>query len=99
MRQMRRFGAASHLNKNSDFDSNYDSSLVYDSSSPVAHRKSPMCTSTPTKVRYVARCESCTGAEVRNFRNFSFENEKGEEMVKKNEIMVQTIAPLMHRNM
>ena len=105
MRQMRRFGSAQQLNKETD------SSLNYDSSSPVTNRKHPQLTSTPTtKVRYVQQCEVCCGSDRNRLSSYSPSDiEERSKNVKVNiscsetkqsrEIFVQTPSPLTHRNM
>ena len=99
----RRFGSAQVLNGD-------DSSVNYDSSSPVTSRK-PM-TSTP-KVRYVKECEGCRDIKGRSRLSSSEEfkrptanqktqitltNQKQETQVRTREFNTQTFEPLTHRN-
>ena len=100
----RRFGSAQVLNGD-------DSSVNYDSSSPVTSRK-PM-TSTP-KVRYVKECEGCRDIKGRSRLSSSEEfkrpstnqktqillsNQKTENsQVRTREFNTQTYEPLTHRN-
>ena len=99
----RRFGSAQVLNGD-------DSSVNYDSSSPVTSRK-PM-TSTP-KVRYVKECEGCRDIKGRSRLSSSEEfkrptanqkaqitltNQKQEPQVRTREFNTQTFEPLTHRN-
>jgi hypothetical protein len=100
-RLSRRFGSAQILNGD-------DSSVNYDSSSPVTSRK-PM-TSTP-KVRYVKECEGCRDIKGRSRLSSSVEfkrpsanqkaqiiltNEKPETPVHTREFNTQTFQPLTH---
>ena len=102
-RLSRRFGSAQVLNGD-------DSSVNYDSSSPVTSRK-PM-TSTP-KVRYVKECEGCRDIKGRSRLSSSEEfkrptanqkaqitltNQKQETQVRTREFNTQTFEPLTHRN-